>query len=162
MDTNGADTFLLGLYQHSLEVVDMRVNVTIGEETEEVQSGVVGLDVADQLLPGGGSKHLAGLDGIGDQLSALCEDLTCAECVMTDLGVTHVIVGGQTDSGTVCLEGNHGVLGHQHVQIGGVRGSDRVGNGIGCQTHAVHNDGYNGTLNTVELVELVQCLTHVR
>ena len=157
---NGVNALNLCLLQHCFEVIDVRVHVTVGEETEEVQSGAVSLNVGNKLLPGSRCKHLAGLDGVGNQLCALCKYLTCTESVVTNLTVTHIIVRGQTNSGAVSLERYHGVVLHQGVKVGGVCACNGVGNGIGSKTNTIHNDGENRTLHAAKILQFFKLFCH--
>jgi hypothetical protein len=77
---------------------------------------------------------------------------------VTNLGVAHVIIGGQADSHTVRLERYHGVLAHQSVKSGRIRACNGVGDGIGCKTNTVHNDGQNGTLHALKVSKLLQLI----
>ena len=156
VDTDAIHALGLGLHQHGLQVVDVGVDVTVGEQTQEVEGGVVLLHTADEGLPGVGGEHLARLDGLGDQLGTLGEDLTCAECVVTHLGVAHIVVGGKTDGGTVSLQSDHGVLLHDAVEGGGVGEGNGVAGGVGSDTHAVHDDGQHGALHAAKACEFVQ------
>ena len=156
VDADTGNALLLGLHQHGLQVVDVGVDVTVGEETQEVEGGVVLLHTADEGLPGVGGEHLARLDGLGDQLGTLGEDLTCAEGVVAHLGVAHIVVGGKTDGGTVSLQSDHGVLLHDAVKSGGVGEGNGVAGGVGSNTHAIHDDGQHGALDTCKACEVVE------
>lgn len=139
----------------------MRVNVAVREQPEEVQGRVVVLDIGDQLFPCLGRKHLARFDGVGNQLSALCEYLSRAEGIVSDLAVAHVIVGGESYRRAVRLQGNHRIFSHQHIEVRRVGGLHRVGNRVGRESHAVHHDDHNRSFHAGELVELFQNLVHV-
>ena len=58
---------------------------------------------------------------------------------MSDLGVAHVVVGGQTNSLSVRAQGDHRVLLHQHVEGGGVRRIDSVSAAGCCESDTVHD-----------------------
>ena len=136
---------LFGTDQHSLQMIDVGVHVAVGEQAEEVEGAAV-LHVSDDLLPGGGGKHLAGLNRLGYQLRTLCENLTGAESVVTNLGVTHIVVGGQTDGGAVCLQLYGGIRSHYALQIGHIGAGYGVGFALSSETDTVHNDGEYRTL----------------
>jgi hypothetical protein len=121
----------------------MRVYVTVGEESEEVEGGGVGLNVGDEGLPGLGSKHLAGLDRLSYELCALCEYLTRAESVVANLGVTHIIVAGKSDCHTVRLKGYAGVVVKKLVKSGSECAAYSIGRSFGSNSDTVHNDGEN-------------------
>jgi hypothetical protein len=88
------------LAQHRLEVVDVGVDVAVGEEAQEVD-GRAALGAVDDGLPGGAGEQLAAGDGAVDQQRALGDDPAGAERVVADLAVAHVVVGGQADGGAV-------------------------------------------------------------
>ena len=157
VDADGLDAIFLCLLDHCSQMIDVRVDVTVGEQTDEVQRGAVVQHLCLKGIPGVGGEHFTRFDGIGYQLCALCEDLSRAECVMADLGVAHVIVRGKTDGSAVCLEGDHGIFCHEHIQRRRVCAADCVGECVGGDTDAVHDDGNDGTLDTVELFQLVEC-----
>ena len=58
---------------------------------------------------------------------------------MTDLGVAHIVVGGQTDSLSVRTHGDHRVLLHEHIESGGISCIDRVSAARGGKSDTVHN-----------------------
>ena len=116
----------------------MRVNVSVAEKSEEMQRGIVVFDVSDHLFPGVGSKHFAAFDGLTDQFCALSENLTGAECVVTDLGVSHIVVGGKSDSGAVRFEFKHRIVCRKHIERGRVGKFYGVSGVIGSDSHAVH------------------------
>ena len=137
--------FSLCLFNHCLEVVDVRVNVTVGEESEEVESRAVCYAVAGETLPGFAFKHSAGFDGFGDELCALRENLTGAECVVTNLGVTHVVVGHKTYGSAVSAELGPSVFLHESVEGGGICVFNSVARAVGSDADTVHNDGNDRT-----------------
>ena len=136
---------LFGTDQHCLQMIDVGVDVTVGEQTEEVEGAAV-LYVGNDLLPSGGDKHLAGLNRLGYQLRTLCENLTGAQGVVTNLGVTHIVIGGQTDSGAVCLQLYGGIRSHYALQIGHIGAGYGVGFALSSETDTIHNDGEYRTL----------------
>ena len=82
----------LGLLYHGFEVVNVRMNVTVREQAEEMKCAAGLFDVADQCAPGVGGKHFARLDGLCNQLCSLRKHLPGAECIVTHLGVAHIVV----------------------------------------------------------------------
>ena len=80
---------------------------------------------------------------------------------MTDLGVAHIVIARKTDGGAVRLERDHGILRHNGIKRGGVRGDDRVGGGGGSDADAVHNDGDERALYACELLGFFECIDHV-
>ena len=78
----------------SLEMIDMRVNVTVREKSEEVESGSVVLYVGNKGLPGVRGEDLAALDGLRNELRTLCKNLSRAKRIVAYLGVTHIVIAG--------------------------------------------------------------------
>ena len=76
--------------------------------------------VGSQLLPGLGLVDGAVFNGLANQLGTLGVDLAAAEGVVTDLGVAHVFVAGQTDSGAVGLQIGVRASCEKIVQSGGL------------------------------------------
>ena len=136
----------------------MGVHVTVREKAEEVQGGGVCLNVADKSLPGLGGKHLAGFNGLRDQLGALSKNLAGAEGVVAYLGVAHVVVRGKADSRAVSLETNGGIFLHNAVKRGGIGLENGVAFGFGGKAYAIHNDGENRAAHTGEACKLVQLI----
>ena len=105
----------MGFPQHSNEVMDVGMDVAVGQQTQEMQR-LAGNGVGDQVFQV--SEHTAcRFDGLTDQLRALRVDLAAAQRVVADLGVAHIIIGGQTDGGAVA-SGKYGAGGKQMIQRG--------------------------------------------
>ena len=156
VDANVLYAFSLCLFNHCLEVVDVGMNVTVGEQTDEVERGAVCNTVAGKALPGFALEHSAGFDGFGNELCALRENLTGAERVVTDLGVTHIVVGHQTDGSSVRAELGPCVFFHQHIESGSICVLNSVSRAVGSDANAVHNDGDDGTGYTDVQCGLIQ------
>jgi len=140
MDAGALDALLLGLCEHALEVVDVGVDVAVGEQPDEMQRGAVVLDVGDQFLPGFALVESARSDGLGNERGALVEDAAAADGVVADFGVAHVVVGGHADGGSVGLERGVGAVGHEPVEIGLPGGADKIALFVLAEAHAVHDD----------------------
>ncbi len=78
MDADFLDAFFLRFFDHREEVGDVGVDVAVREQAQEVEGGIVFLNVLDFLVPGFGFIHLAGADGFVDELRALGIDLAAA------------------------------------------------------------------------------------
>ena len=148
MDAGALHAFLLGLREHAFEVIDVGVDVAVGEEADEVESGAMSLDVGDHLLPGGALVERAGVDRFGDQRGPLVIDAAAADGVVADFGVAHVVVGGHADGGAVGLEGGVEAGGEQMVEVGLVGGEDEIAFGVLADADAVHDDEDDGALGT--------------
>ena len=64
-------------------------------------------------------EHLTIADGLGDKGQLLVHDAACAHVGVADLRVAHLAIG-QADSHTGSIDGSHGILFHQGIQMGGV------------------------------------------
>ena len=115
--------------------------VAVREKSEEMKYGIVVLYVCDEFLPCCGIKHFAACDCLRNKLCALCENLSGAESVVSDLAVAHVVVGGKSDCGAVSLEKHMRVLFPKHIKSRGICRGNGVAGFIGCISHTVHYDG---------------------
>ena len=104
MDAGLLDALGLRLPQHRLEVVDVAVDVAVGEQADEVQRGLVRQDAVGDLAPAGVLENRAGCDGVTHQRRALLEDAAAADGVVADLAVAHVLVARHADRAAVRLE----------------------------------------------------------
>ena len=116
-------------FQHAEPVVGMAVHAAGAHQTHQVD-GLTGLDsglhVLDQHRV---LEHLAVADGLGDEGELLVHDAACAHVGVADLGVAHLAVG-QTDSHAGSINGGHGVLFHQSIQMGGLGSHNGVAKGL--------------------------------
>ena len=136
-------THVLGHLQHAVPVVGVAVDAAGADQTHQVDSlaRVDGsLHVLDQH---GVLEHLAVLDGLGDEGQLLVDDTACAHVGVAALRVAHLAVG-QADSQAAGLDGGHGVIGKDLVQIRLVRGSHGVAVGLVRRpAEAVHDAEHN-------------------
>ena len=93
----------LSLADHVEQVLDVGMYVTVRKQTDEMHGGILALNVGNKLLPGIGFVHLAALNALVYELGALGVDLTAADSIVADLGVTHVVVGGKSYGVAVSL-----------------------------------------------------------
>ena len=140
----------------SLEVIDMRMNVTVREKTEEMEGGGVILYARNERAPGIRGEDLAGLDGLRNELRTLCKNLSRAKRIVAYLGVTHIVIAGETYGCAVSLDSEGGILLHNSVKGGSMSGGNRVSAVVGSDAYAVHNDGEKRTFNTCKLVGFVE------
>ena len=136
-------THVLGHLQHAEPVVGMAVDAAGADQTHQVDSlaRVDGsLHVLDQH---GVLEHLAVLDGLGDEGQLLVDDTARAHVGVADLRVAHLAVG-QADSHAAGLDGGHGVIGKDLVQIRLARGGHGVAVGLVRRpAEAVHDAEHN-------------------
>jgi hypothetical protein len=148
VDTNLFETFFFCADDHSLKMVDVGVNVTVREKSQEVESTV--LCICNDFFPGVALEHSARFDSFGNELCALREDLSCAESVVTDLGVAHVVIGGKTYSGSVRFKREAVIFFGKHIESGGVSRFDSVALNTVANADAVHYDSNNRTFFALE------------
>ena len=103
MQTNFLYAVFLGTSDQRLQVIDVRVDIAIGQQAQEVHRSMI-LALVYQFLPGLCGKHISAFDGLVYQLCALAVDLAAAQCIVADLTVPHITVARQTDSDTMCLD----------------------------------------------------------
>ena len=93
------------------------MDVSIGEEAEEVEGGVLGCHLRNALLPGAPIlEHLPTLQGHVDQFGPLGNHATTADAVVPNLRVAHISVIWEAHVGPVSIELSVGVLCMKHVQ----------------------------------------------
>ena len=160
VNADGVNALFLCLGYHRLQVVDVGVNVSVGEKTEEVKNGIVGLNVPDDLLPCVGSKHLSGFDRLGDELCALSKDLTGTESVVTDLGVAHIVIGGKPDGSAVSLERYMRIFCHKHIEGRGVSCRNSISFARGSYADSVHDYREKRSLHAAEMRIFLENLVH--
>ena len=160
VDADLLDAFLRGFNHHRLQVVDVGMDVAVGEQTDEMQRGVLFDDIARDFLPGLAFEHLAGLDIVADELGALREDASGTDGVVADFGVAHVRVAGQTDGEAVGLQFRVRAVFEHPVQIGLVGGGDGVSVRVFAETDAVHDDEHDGALAAFEPSGFFQFVNH--
>jgi len=110
----------VGAADHGEQVIDVRVNIPIGEQPEQVQRLAVGDAAAGHLLPHLAREQATVVDGLGHQFGALIEDASRAESVVANLTVTHVIGGGHADRQSVGGEARGDGLGGDAVEVRGL------------------------------------------
>ena len=135
--------FLVGLAQQGDQVMDIGMDVAVGQQAQEVH-GLAGQSVGHQVLPGLGGIERPVFNGLAHQLGALRINLAAAKGVVAHLGVAHVIVAGQTDGGAVGFQVRMGAGGQQMIQRGGLGYRYRVAAAAVTFADTVHDNQYNG------------------
>ena len=82
-------------------------------------------------------------DAFAHQLGTLRINLAAAQSVVTYLGVAHILIGGQTDGGTMGLQISMGAGGQQIVQSGSVCDHNSVAAAAVALAHTVHDHKYD-------------------
>ena len=141
------DALGVGLTQQGDQVVDVGMDVAVGQQAQEVHGLALFLGVGSQLLPGLGLVDGAVLNGLADQLGTLGVDLTTAQSIVADLRVAHILVAGQTDGGAVGLQPGVGAGCEQIVEGGGVGQLDSIAAAAVALADAVHDYENNGFLH---------------
>ena len=141
-------TLGVGLPQQGDQVVDIGVDVAVGQQAQEVHS-LPGQGIGNQILPGFRSVQSAIFDGLAHQFGALRVDLTTAQRVVTDLRIAHILIAGQADGGAVGFQVSMGAGFQQHIQRRSLCNRDRVAAAAVTLTNAVHNDQYNRFFHNV-------------
>ena len=115
--------------QHAKPVVGMAVHAAGAHQTHQVD-GLACVDGGLHVLDEDGVlEHLAVADGLGDEGQLLVDDAARAHVGVADLGVAHLAVG-QADSHAGGINGGHGVLCHQSIQMGGLGSHNGVAEGL--------------------------------
>jgi hypothetical protein len=92
------------------EMIDVGVNVTVGEKTDQMQRRFMLTDIVDDLPPGAALEELPGLDGLADQCCSLVINLAGADGIVAHLRVTHVAIAWHTYGGAMSLQHGMGIL----------------------------------------------------
>ena len=134
---------VLSHFQHAEPVVGVAVDTAGADQTHQVD-GLALVDGSLHVLDQHGVlEHLAVLDGLGDKGQLLVDDAARAHVGVADLRVAHLAIG-QADSHAGGLDGGHGVVGKDLVQIRFVGGGHGVAVGlIRCPAEAVHDAEHN-------------------
>ena len=159
MNTDFFNAFALGAFYHSFEVVYVRVNVAVGEKSYEVECSVI-FAACDKLFPSLTFKHFARCDGFRNELCALRKYLSRAECVVTDFGVAHIVVGGKPYGCAVCGELSCRIFCHEHIEGGSICICNGVSLFAVTYTYAVHNDCKDGTFNAYGVCGFFEYVFH--
>ena len=115
--------------QHAEPVVGMAVHAAGAHQTHQVD-GLTGLDSSLHVLDQHRVlEHLAIVDGLGDKGQLLVHDAARAHVGVADLRVTHLTIG-QADSHAGSINGGHGVLCHQSIQMRGLGSHHGVAEGL--------------------------------
>ena len=147
-----------GAVDEGQQLVDVAVDVAVGEEPDQVERGLAGLRALDDGLPDVTLEEGPGRDGLVHQLGALVEDPAAAQRVVADLAVAHVVVGGQPGGDAVGPHQGVGVVGDEPVQGRGPGLHHRVPRARRGHADAVHDDLHHGTTRlgkAIRLLELV-------
>ena len=156
VDTNRLYGFLLGLCDHGLQVSDVGVDVTVAEETDEVEYAVLFAGVAGDFLPGVTAEDFSGDDGILHEGGTLVVHLARTDGVVAHFGVTHVFVGRHTHGAAVSLQEHVRVHLEEVVESRGAGGLDGVAFDLIGDTKTIHHDGYDRSLDAGEIGKLLE------
>ena len=159
VDADLLHAFLLRLFEHALQVVEVAVDVAVGEEADEVERAAL-LRLFDQGFPRGALEHASALDGGGDELRALFEHAAAAHGVVPDFAVAHVGVAGEADRGAVRLQRGHREGGHHLVEERRVGVEDGVPFLVLADADAIHDDEDDRAAAGVERFILFQRFEH--
>ena len=157
MDTDLLHAFRLSPLNHAFEVIDMAVDISIGEESDEVH-GSAFFCLFDGFLPGSALEHFSGLDCLGNEFGPLSENTSASHGVVTDFAVAHIGIGGKSDSGSMGFQRCKRKSFHQFMK-------ERSGGIQHCVTFlvfadadAVHDDQNDGAFSSEKFRIAFQCL----
>ena len=140
VDARGLHAFFLGLLEHGLEVVDVRMDVAVRKKSDEMELAAGFFDIGDELFPGVAGEHRAGFEGGGHELRPLSEHASAADRIVADFAVSHVFVRGESDGGSVGLELRRGPVFLESGERLHVRFRDRIAFLVFTVADAVHDD----------------------
>ena len=130
---------------HQLEeMLLMRMHAFVLQEAEEVECGVVGLPVRNQLLPLQALEEFAGGEAVVDALELLHNDTSRAHVEVAHLGAALIAVG-QADGLAAAVQETVRIARADLVDGRRLRRKYAVAVGSGVHTPAVANDQYDGS-----------------
>ena len=160
VDPGGFNPLVLRFFEHGLEVINMRVNVSVGKETDKVELAAGVFHIGNKFFPGLAFEHGPGFDRGGYEFGSLGKNPAAADGVVAYLAVAHILVGGKTNRGTMRLEaGNRtGLMKFRerfHVRVG-----DCVAFGVLSVSDAVHYNKHDRAFPALPCIILCKCVNH--
>ena len=143
MAVGAFDAVFLGMAQQRKEVMDVGMDIAVGEQPQEMHGLVIFHAVFGEILPSGRAEQRTILNALPHQLGALGVDLAAAKGVVANLRVAHVLIGGKPHSGTVGFEPGVGAGGKELVEVGSLGNRHSVAAAAVALANAVHDDQYN-------------------
>ena len=143
MAVGALDAVFLSMAKQSEEVMDVGMDIAVGEQPQEMHGLVIFHAVFGEILPSGRAEQRTILNALPHQLGALGVDLAAAKGVVANLRVAHVLIGGKPHSGTVGFEPGVGAGGKKLVEVGSLGNRHSVAAAAVALANAVHDDQYN-------------------
>ena len=138
VDKDLRQTVPLCKLQKGVKMVRMGMDAARGDQTPDMQRGIVLFAVFDRSQESRVLKEITVLDRLGDPGQVLIDDAAGAHVQMADLGVAHLAVR-KTDKQAAGLTFHKGAGLEQLVQIRGLCFVDRVVSRVLAQAEAVHD-----------------------
>ena len=160
MDSNAANAVVFGAFNHCAKVIYMGMHVSVGEKSEEMECSVRRLYIFNKLFPALAFKHFAAFDRFRNELCALCEDLTGAERIVSNLGISHIVVAHKTDRRSVRLQKRRGIFFHKHIERRCVCIFYSISGTVGSYSHAIHYDRNDRTFYAYRFFEFFKFMFH--
>ncbi len=140
MDADLGDAVAGGLREQGEEVVDVAVDVAVGQQADEVEWLAGVLDGGDGVVPSrAGEQGFAG-DRNLHELGALVEDPPGTQGVVSDFAVAHVAVGRHPDRSAVGQQAGERRQAAQRVERGCMCKRNSVADVAAADADAVHDD----------------------
>ena len=142
VDPDPGDLLLVAARDHREQVLDVAVDIAVGEQAEEVERLARVAHVLGQLLPGAPALAIedrTAVDRLLDELGSLIEDASGAERVVADLAVAHVGVVGHPDRLAMGAQLGRGRVRSEPVEVRRARQPDRVGFVLASAADAIHD-----------------------
>ena len=158
MNAQSLYTFLVSLSNHSLKVINVRVNVTVRNQSHQVESRVFILNIFYKLFPCCSFKHSARRNRFTNKLSTLSKNTTTTHSIVTNFRVTHIIISRKTNSSSVSLKLSVRAVSSKPVQVLHLRSLNCISLFILTISNAVHNNQDNRTTTTLPFRVLFQCM----
>ncbi len=141
-------------------MVDVGVDVAVGEQAYKVQYRRVGAHIPDEAPPDLSLKHCAAFDRKVDQPGPLCEYPPAADRIVPHFGIAHVVIAWKADRLPVRLQPGRGAARLQGPEMPHVGRKDRIALSVCAIADTVHNGKHNGPFSPLPLRILLQRFNH--
>ena len=148
MNAQSFNSFLVSLSNHSFQMVNVRVNITVRNKTHQVESRTLIQNIFYKLFPSCTFKHRTRRNRFTNKLSTLSKNTTTTDCIVTNFTITHIVITWKPYSSSVSLKLSVRTISCKPVQILHFRSLNSIPFFIFTVTNAVHNYKNNRTAAT--------------
>ncbi len=110
MNADPADALFFGFADHGFQMVDVRMHIAVRKQSDEMKGGFVINNVGNHFFPGCGLIQTPVFNALVDQFCALGINLAASQRIVTHFTVAHIIIGWQTDCGSMGFDLGVGII----------------------------------------------------